>query len=123
MRRFLTLFVLVPIAIVVIVLSVANRGAVSFSLDPIGAGSTGWTVTAPLYVFLFAALALGVLIGGIAAWIRQGRWRQAARTERATAERLRAEVAELRGRVETLQRAATDISPRALAAPGDRDAA
>jgi hypothetical protein len=45
MRRFLTLFVLFPIAVVVVVLSVANRGSVTFSLDPIGAGSTGWAAT------------------------------------------------------------------------------
>lgn len=122
MRRFLTLFVLVPAAIVVVVLSVANRGNVTFSLDPIGAGSTGWNATAPLYVFLFAAVALGIVIGGVAAWFRQGRWRQAARAERANAERLGREVADLRGRIEALQRA-TPAGP-ALAPPSsDRDAA
>ena len=28
---------------------------------------------------IFAVLILGVLIGGIAAWLRQGKWRRAAR--------------------------------------------
>jgi uncharacterized integral membrane protein len=118
MRRFLTLVIVVPIAAVVVILSVANRGAVTFSLDPIGAGSTGWAATAPLYVFLFAAVIAGVIIGGIGAWVRQGRWRQAARAERANAVRLAAEVARLRERVEALQTTGTALSTSA-----DRDAA
>jgi uncharacterized integral membrane protein len=121
MRRFLTLFVLFPIAIVVVVLSVANRGNVAFSLDPIGAGSTGWTVSAPLYVFLFAALALGIMIGGVATWIRQGGWRQAARAERANADRLRRETERLRERLEAVQ--AASPSAGALSPPDNRDAA
>jgi uncharacterized integral membrane protein len=122
MRRFLTLFVLFPVAVVVVVLSVANRGSVTFSLDPIGAGSTGWAATGPLYVFLFAALAVGIVIGGVATWLRQGRWRQAARAERANADRLRGEAERLRERLEALQTSAPLQGP-ALAPPGDRDAA
>ena len=122
MRRFLTLFVLLPVAVVVIVLSVANRGSVTFSLDPIGAGSTGWAATGPLYVFLFAALAVGIVIGGVATWVRQSRWRHAARAERANAERLRRETERLRERLEAAQ-SATQPSGPALAPPGDRDAA
>jgi uncharacterized integral membrane protein len=122
MRRFLTLFVLFPVAIVVVVLSVANRGPVAFSLDPIGAGSTGWTVSAPLYVFLFAALAVGILIGGVATWIRQGRWRQAARAERANAERLQRETERLRERLEAVQAAGLPLRT-ALTPPDNRDAA
>jgi uncharacterized integral membrane protein len=114
MRRFVSLFILLPIAIVVIVLSVANREVVSFSLDPIGDGA-GWSVDAPFYVFLFAAVALGTVIGGVAAWIRQGRWRHAARIERANAERLRRETKDLRERIEAMR--------PALGAPRDRDAA
>jgi uncharacterized integral membrane protein len=120
MRRFLTLFVLFPVAIVVVVLSVANRGYVAFSIDPIGAGSTGWTVNAPLYVFLFAALAVGILIGGVATWVRQGRWRLAARAERANAERLRRDVERFRERLEAVQSSGTH---GALSPPGNRDAA
>ena len=122
MRRFLTIFVLIPVAIIVVTLSVANRGAVTFSLDPIGAGATGWTVTAPLYVFLFATLALGIMVGGVATWVRQGRWRQAARSERSNADRLRADVARLRDRLEAVQ---ADHQPigTAIAPLRDRDAA
>ena len=120
MRRFLILFVLLPIAIVVVVLSVANRGTVTFSLDPIGGPAPGWSASAPLYVFLFAAVGFGIVIGGVATWLRQGRWRQAARSERANAERLRSEAAHLRERLETVQSARGP----AIAGPrSDRDAA
>jgi uncharacterized integral membrane protein len=102
MRRFLILFVFLPIAIVVVVLSVANRGSVTFSLNPLGEAGPGWSATGPFYVFLFAAVAFGIVIGGVATWFRQSRWRQAARVARADAEHLRAEVAALRQRVDSI---------------------
>lgn len=114
MRRFLTLCVFVPIAVVIVVLSVANRASVTFSLDPVGGDAPGWSATAPLYVFLFVAVMVGIVIGGVATWVRQGHWRRAARFERANAERLRGDVARLRERLETIP---------ALSAPRDRDAA
>jgi len=115
MRRFLILFVLLPVAVIVVVLSVANRNDVTFSIDPFGAAAPGWSASAPFYVFLFAAVVVGVIIGGVSTWLRQGHWRHAARSERANAERLRNEVGQLRQRIE----AATP----ALGAPRGRDAA
>jgi uncharacterized integral membrane protein len=114
MRRFLTLFVMLPIAAVVVVLSVANRANVTFSLDPVGGSAPGWSATGPLYVFLFVAVMVGIVIGGIATWLRQGHWRRTARVERANAERLRADDARLRERIEAMP---------ILPVPRDRDAA
>jgi len=115
MRRFLYLFVLLPIAVIVVALSVANREWVTLSLDPIGPAAPGWSTSGPLFVFLFAAVAVGIVIGGIATWIRQGRWRHAARLERATAERLRTDVQRLHERLEA--------AIPALNPPKNRDAA
>lgn len=98
MKRFLFLVILVPLAVVVVVLSVANRHAVVLSLDPFAAGAPALSVTAPLFVVLFIALALGVVLGGIATWLRQGRWRRRARIEHAEAARLSRENAALRER-------------------------
>jgi uncharacterized integral membrane protein len=114
MRRFLTLFVFLPIAVVVVVLSVANRASVTFSLNPVTGAASGWSATGPLYAFLFIAVIVGIVVGGVATWLRQGRWRRAARVERANAERLRQDVVRLRERIE--------MTP-ALSAPRDRDAA
>jgi Mn2+/Fe2+ NRAMP family transporter len=116
MRRFLTLFVLLPIAVIVVILSVANRGDVAFSLDPIGASSGDWAIRAPLFALLFIAVILGIVVGGIATWLGQARWRHAARTERANADRLRADIEQFRA-----QLAAT--SPSLNAARSKRDAA
>jgi uncharacterized integral membrane protein len=100
-RRFLIVIILLPVTIAAIVLSVANREPVTFSLDPFGATSPQWSLTAPLFVLLFAALAIGVLAGGVATWMRQRKWRHAARSERANAQRLRQEVERLRQRATT----------------------
>ena len=39
-------------------------------------------LTLPLYELMLALLIVGVVVGGIAAWIRQGKWRRAARLAR-----------------------------------------
>jgi hypothetical protein len=66
-------------------------------------------------MLIFVTLGLGVLLGGIATWLRQGKWRQAARRERARAERLRGEAERLRERVNTF--------PALPAGRAERDAA
>jgi hypothetical protein len=84
-----------------VTLSVANRTPVTFSLDPIHA-VPALSITAPLFFFLFAALGLGIIFGGIATWFGQAKWRRAARVERANAARLRAEAESLRERLASL---------------------
>jgi hypothetical protein len=116
MRRFISLFVLLPLAVVIVFISVANRGAATFSLDPFGTAAPALSLTAPLFVFLFAALALGVIVGGVAAWIGQGRSRRAARAERAQAARHRRDVYNPRARLAPT----TTALP---APPKERDAA
>jgi len=79
MNRVVTIVVLVPLAIILIALAVANRAAVVFTLDPFNPGSPGLSVEWPLFVLLFAALGIGLFIGSLATWLRQGRYRKAAR--------------------------------------------
>jgi hypothetical protein len=102
MRRFVSLFVLLPLAVVIIFISVANRGPAVFSIDPFGSASPALSITVPLFVLLFAALALGIIVGGIATWFGQGKWRRAARAERANAARLKTEAESLRDRLASL---------------------
>jgi len=83
MNRVLTIVVLVPLAIVLIALAVANRAAVTFTIDPFNPGNPGLSVEWPLFVLLFVALGIGLLLGSAATWLRQGRHRKAAR-ERAS---------------------------------------
>lgn len=101
MRRFILLFVLVPLAIAIVTLSVANREPVTFALDPIS-DVPMLAITAPFFFFLFAALALGIVLGGIGAWAGQAKWRRAARIERGRAMRLKSEADTLRERLATV---------------------
>ena len=98
MLRFLGLLILLPIAVVVVALAVANRHAVTLSLDPFNPASPALSAQAPLYVVVFAAVAVGILLGGIGAWRNQGRWRREARRGRAEAARWKSEATRLRER-------------------------
>ena len=78
-RKIVTTIIVVPLAAVIIAFAVANRQAVTVSFDPFSATAPAYAATLPLFVVIFAVLILGVLIGGIAAWLGQGKWRRAAR--------------------------------------------
>jgi len=86
-NRILTAVVFIPLAIVLIALAVANRAPVAFTIDPFNPGNPGLTTSLPLFALLFIALALGLVIGGLATWFRQGRYRKAARRVDAAAVR------------------------------------
>ncbi len=78
-RRLVFWLVGLPAAIVMIVLAVANRKPVSLSFDPTALDTPLFSIEAPLYVFLFAAVFAGILIGWVFAWAGQGKWRRRAR--------------------------------------------
>lgn len=88
--RIVLIVILVPVAVVLIALAVANRGLASFTVDPFHPGNPALTVQMPLFVYLFAALALGMVIGALITWLRQGRYRAQARRRGHEVERLRA---------------------------------
>ena len=89
LNRFMLIAVLVPLAIILVALAVANRGVASFTLDPFNPGNPALTWQMPLFVLLFAAIALGMLIGSLATWVKQGRYRKLARQRSQEAEVLR----------------------------------
>jgi hypothetical protein len=76
-RRLLKVIVLVPIAAALIGLAVANRRPVTVSFDPFDPADPAYAVTMPLYILGFTVLIAGVVLGGIAAWLEQGKWRRA----------------------------------------------
>lgn len=88
---------LVPLALVAVAFAVRNRASsVSLFFDPLSAGTAGFAIDAPLFVVIFVTLILGVLLGGIATWIGQGRYRRAARMHRRDVERLRTDLDRMR---------------------------
>nr|WP_232372518.1 lipopolysaccharide assembly protein LapA domain-containing protein [Acuticoccus mangrovi] len=69
------------------VLAVANRHPVTIRVDPFDAH--GLTVAVPLYMLIFALIALGVVIGGLAGWLGRKDARRAARADRRELKQLR----------------------------------
>jgi uncharacterized integral membrane protein len=96
-RKFVTVLVLIPLALVIAMFAVANRAPVLIGFDPFGAQPPMFAFVAPLFLALLAALIVGVIVGGIAAWMRQSKWRRRAR-------RLSAELKASRAEAETLRR-------------------
>lgn len=87
MVRLLKYLLLVPVALVLVVFGVANRAPVTLHVDPFAAGE-GPVLSVPLFLVLFAAMALGVVLGSTLTWFAQGRYRKAGRVARREAERL-----------------------------------
>jgi len=97
-RRVVSALIVIPLALVIIAFAVANRQSVTLSFDPFSSTSPSYAVTLPLFALIFAVLILGVLVGGIAAWIGQTRWRRAARKLDADVRALHQELAAIRRR-------------------------
>ncbi len=99
MKAFFKALVLVPVALIVVLFSVANRGPVRVSFDPVSRDAPALAYDLPLFAVILAALAIGILVGGFAAWLAQGRHRKAARVNRREADKLRSEAQSLRAAV------------------------
>lgn len=99
-RKTVNIVVLVPIAIVLIVLSVANRQAVTLALNPFEPSDAVLSVSAPFFVFLFAATILGMIIGSFATWLGQGKHRKRARAGATDAVKWQSEAERQRQRAE-----------------------
>ncbi len=91
MLTILKAIILVPIAIVALAFAVANRQAVTVSFDPFSPDTPAFAMVAPLFLMIFLLLMVGVLIGGVAAWLGQGRYRRATRRAEVESDELRAE--------------------------------
>lgn len=99
-RKLINFLILVPIAIVLIVLSVANRNVVTLALNPFDPGDTVLSVNAPFFVFLFLAMIAGMIIGSFATWFKQGKHRKKARVEAKEAVKWHTEADKQRERAE-----------------------
>jgi uncharacterized integral membrane protein len=96
-RKIVMAIIIIPLVAVIVAFAVANRQTVTVSLDPFSSVNPAYAATVPLFILIFAVLILGVLIGGIAAWLRQSKWRR-------TARRLDAEVRALHDELATIRR-------------------
>lgn len=81
LKRIVSLVIFVPLGIVLIVLAVANRQMVTLALNPFRPEDSVLAISAPLFLLLFVAVLLGMLIGALVTWWGQGRHRKQARVE------------------------------------------
>jgi len=112
LRKIVTAIILIPLAIVIVAFAVANRQITTVSFDPFSATEPAATVSLPLFALITVLLIVGVVIGGAAAWLRQGEWRRRAR-------RLERDVVALRRKLDALEAAPGEptIVPREATPP------
>ncbi|MCV6546965.1 MAG: LapA family protein [Cohaesibacter sp.] len=122
LKRLFQFLVLLPFGIAFVSLAVANRHAVPLVLDPFSPENPAFSMTLPLFVIVFLALLSGILIGGVMAWLKQGRHRKAARSNRYEAKKWRNEADRQQQRVEKLNEQVKTAGP-ALPAPDSKTAA
>ena len=92
LRKIFNFVVLLPLAVIFVVFAVANRHVVVVSFDPFSSADPAISVSLPLFLIIILSVIVGVVAGGAATWLRQGRWRRAARQHEAEAQAARAEL-------------------------------
>ena len=105
LRKVLTIVIVVPLAVLIVAFAVANRQAVTVSFDPFSAANPAYAAKLPLFVLIFALVILGVIVGGVATWLRQASWRRTARA-------LDADVRTLHQELEAMRRRAAEDEAR-----------
>lgn len=117
LRKIITLIIVLPLAAVIIAFAVANRHAVTVTFDPFSSANPAYAATVPLFVLIFILVILGVIVGGVAAWMRQAKWRRVARRLDGENRRLLQELSTARERLaaETQRASAADAAAREAA--------
>lgn len=110
-KRVFNVVVLIPIGILLIVLSVANRQPVTLALNPFRPEDSVLSVTAPFFVYLFLATILGLVLGALITWFTQGKYRKRARIEANEAVKWHSEAEKHRTRAEAIASQAVLPSP------------
>ncbi len=100
MKRILSWLFGLPVAIILIAFAIANRQFIDVSFDPLSADSPLLVVPMPIWALVFGGIFIGLIAGGIAAWLRQGKWRKTARQVRNELESVRVENDRLKHQLE-----------------------
>ena len=111
MRRLILFVFTIPLAIILITLSVANRAPVMATIDPFNPGNPALSFSVPLFVIVLAALILGVMLGSFLTWLNQGKYRSRAKLELNRADSIKREADALKQeRAVALQEAGRDTN-------------
>jgi uncharacterized integral membrane protein len=79
--RFFQMIIGLAAALLLIPFGVANRHLVPVTFDPFGQLNSSFAFDVPLALMLFITFIGGLLLGGLATWISQGKWRRTARNK------------------------------------------
>ena len=79
MRRFFVILLALAAAAILMPIGIANRQPVTLNLDPFGRTGTPLAAEMSLSLLMFLVFMLGLLVGGLATWAGQGKWRRTAR--------------------------------------------
>ena len=124
LRRLTTLFILLPIGVVLIMLAVSNRQPVTLSVPPHIGNKPMFSVEVPLFFVAFGALIIGLILGGVATWFTQSKHRKIARQRKVEANRWHVEADKEKERAESLAQKVADAEgkPRELGLPSPANA-
>jgi hypothetical protein len=95
LRRIVRLVVLLPAVVALAAIGVANTHGVRLALNPFRPDDPVLSLELPFYGWLLGTLIVGVVIGGLATWTAQARWRRSARRSEAESQRWKAEASRL----------------------------
>jgi hypothetical protein len=115
MRKIVLALILIPLAVLIVAICLANKADVRVSLDPFSVSNPAFARDVPLYQLCLTLLVVGVLVGGFATWLKQSKWRRGARAREAELRAARGEVDRLRRELAARETAAAP--PLALRPP------
>lgn len=108
--RILKFALLAVLAVVLVTVALANAAPITLRVLPetmSGFMGWSWSLTLPLFVVIFLAMTVGLLIGFVWEYFREYKHRAAARHERREKEELRREVTQMRSK--NRQRGGDDV--------------
>jgi len=100
----LSFIITLPVTLAVLVFALSNRGAVGLTFWPFDV-----TIDLPIYLLVLGSLLLGLLLGGLIAWLAGRRVRRQARRLQQETRRQAAEIADLKKRHSALPPAGTAL--------------
>ncbi len=107
-------FILVPISVVLILFAMANRHIVTVNFDPASSENPLLaSIDVPLFIVFFVILLLGILLGSIAVWFSQRKFKSQRNKLRRTVKKLELELRE------TKKAARQNIENKSLLSPDD----
>ena len=100
LKKFFWIAIMAPVGVMLVTLMVVNRHMVGFIYNPFVSHQFAQRIELPFFYFLLGALIIGSIIGAIATWFGQGRWRKVARKRSKEARDMRKKADELMQQVE-----------------------